>query len=161
MGSFENTKTFARQLDQQDPLKEFRQQFIIPVVEGKEHIYFLGNSLGLQPKTAEVAIKEIMLQWAGYGVEGFFKGDKPWMDYHDQLTQPLSKIIGALPQEISVMNQLTVNLHLMMISFYQPRGKRNKSALSNNYHLYTWLSFRRFALSGGNRKPACCKFCEQ
>ena len=126
MGPLENTRTFARQLDQQDPLKEFRQQFIIPVVGGKEQIYFLGNSLGLQPKTAEAAIKEIMLQWSGYGVEGFFKGDKPWMDYHDQLTQPLSKIIGALPQEISVMNQLTVNLHLMMVSFYQPRGKRNK-----------------------------------
>ena len=73
MGSFENTRTFARQLDQQDPLKEFRQQFIIPVVGGKEQIYFLGNSLGLQPKTAEAAIKEIMLQWSGYGVEGFFK----------------------------------------------------------------------------------------
>jgi kynureninase len=123
---FENSLLFARQLDKADPLKDFRNQFIIPAVDGKEQIYFLGNSLGLQPKNAKGEIDKILDQWASYGVEGFFKGDTPWIDYHDHLTRSLSKIVGALPQEVSVMNQLTVNLHLMMVSFYQPKGKRNK-----------------------------------
>lgn len=123
---FQNTVSFARQLDEQDPLHSFRQQFIIPAHNGEEQVYFLGNSLGLQPKTTETAIKEILLQWANYGVEGFFRGDTPWLNYHDRLIQPLSEIVGALPEEIAVMNQLTVNLHLMMVSFYRPSGKRKK-----------------------------------
>jgi kynureninase len=123
---FENSLLFAQQLDKDDPLQDFRNRFIIPSVNGKEQIYFLGNSLGLQPKNAKEEVDKVFNQWAAYGVEGFFKGDDPWINYHDKLIQPLSKIVGALPQEISVMNQLTVNLHLMMISFYQPKGKRNK-----------------------------------
>jgi kynureninase len=123
---FENSLLFAQQLDKVDPLKDFRNQFIIPSVNDKEQIYFLGNSLGLQPKTTKEELNKILDQWGQYGVEGFFKGDQPWIDYHDQLTGPLSKIVGALPHEVSVMNQLTVNLHLMMVSFYQPKGKRNK-----------------------------------
>jgi kynureninase len=126
MMQFQNTKLFAQQLDENDPLKNFRKKFIIPVHDGKEQIYFLGNSLGLQPRSAADEIKNIMNNWADYGVEGFFKGTKPWMDYHDQFTGPLSKIVGALPQEVVVMNQLTVNLHLMLISFYKPQGKRFK-----------------------------------
>ncbi len=126
LNHFENTNVFAQQLDKDDPLKDFRNQFIIPSVNGKEQIYFLGNSLGLQPKNAKGEIDKILDQWASYGVEGFFKGDDPWMNYHDQLTKPLAKIVGAQPHEISVMNQLTINLHLMMVSFYQPKGKRNK-----------------------------------
>src|SRR6188474_1498715 len=123
---FENSLLFARQLNNDDPLKDFRNRFIIPSLNDKEQIYFLGNSLGLQPKNAKEEIDKIFNQWAAYGVEGFFKGDDPWINYHDKLIQPLSKIVGALPQEISVMNHLTVNLHLMMVSFYQPKGKRNK-----------------------------------
>ncbi len=123
---FENSLQYAKQLDRQDPLKDFRDQFIIPVEDGKEQVYFLGNSLGLQPKRTEAAVKEILKQWAQYGVEGFFKGDNPWLHYHDQLPRPLATIVGALPQEIAVMNQLSVNLHLMLVSFYQPTAKRNK-----------------------------------
>src|SRR5258706_3693099 len=123
---FENTLQLAQRLDKDDPLKDFRSQFIIPSVDSKEQIYFLSNSLGLQPKKAKEEIDKILGQWAAYGVEGFFKGDDPWMNYHDQQARPLSKIVGALPHEVSVMNQLTVNLHLMMVSFYQPKGKRNK-----------------------------------
>jgi kynureninase len=123
---FENSLSFAKQLDVTDPLKNFRQHFIIPSINGKEQIYFLGNSLGLQPQNTKEELNKILDQWASYGVEGFFMGKNPWIDYHDQLTKPLSKIVGALPHEITVMNQLTVNLHLMMISFYQPEGKRNK-----------------------------------
>ena len=123
---FENSLSFAQQLDKADPLKNFRQQFIIPSINGKAQIYFLGNSLGLQPKNAKEELNKILDQWSAYGVEGFFKGDDPWIDYHDKLTKPLSKIIGSLPHEVSVMNQLTVNLHLMMVSFYNPDSKRNK-----------------------------------
>jgi kynureninase len=123
---FENSLSFAQQLDQQDPLKEFRNRFIIPAHKGRQQIYFLGNSLGLQPKTTEKELGKILDQWGKYGVEGFFMGNEPWMDYHDQLTKSLATITGALSSEITVMNQLTVNLHLMMISFYQPTGKRNK-----------------------------------
>jgi kynureninase len=124
--NFENSLLFAQKLDKADPLRDFRGQFIIPYTNRKEQIYFLGNSLGLQPKRTKKYLNTILDQWAVYGVEGFFMGEKPWMDYHDQLIKPLSTIVGALPHEIVVMNQLTVNLHLLMISFYNPKGKRNK-----------------------------------
>ena len=124
--TFENTLQFAQQLDSNDPLRSFRDLFIIPSRDSKEQIYFLGNSLGLQPKKTEAAIKEVLNQWAMYGVEGFFQGDKPWLHAHDQLTKTLSAIVGALPAEVVVMNQLTVNLHLMLVSFYKPQSKRNK-----------------------------------
>ena len=123
---FEPTESFAKGLDEKDPLKKYRDHFIIPETAGKKQIYFLGNSLGLQPKATSLALKKILDQWAAYGVESFFTGEDPWMHYHDKLVQPLSTIMGAYPQEISVMNQLTVNLHLMMVSFYRPSGKRKK-----------------------------------
>ena len=107
--SFENSLAFAKQLDSIDPLRDFRNRFSIPSINGKEQIYFLGNSLGLQSKNTEQEINNVLMQWANYGVEGFFMGSNPWMGYHEQLTQSLSKIIGALPVEITVMNQLTVN----------------------------------------------------
>jgi len=116
----------ARELDSKDPLRSFRDKFIIPVVDGKEHIYFLGNSLGLQPKSTGRYLQQILDQWATHGVESFFVGEEPWLKYHDQLTGPLASIVGALPSEIVVMNQLTVNLHLLMVSFYRPSGKRKK-----------------------------------
>jgi kynureninase len=123
---FENTLEFSQQLDSRDPLRKFRERFIIPTVSGKEQIYFLGNSLGLQSTNVKQEIQKVLDQWGAYGVEAFFNGDYPWMDYHDQLVQQLSPILGALPTEITVMNQLTVNLHLMMVSFYQPEGRANK-----------------------------------
>ncbi len=123
---FENSLSFARGLDTIDPLKDFRKQFIIPVHDGKEQIYFLGNSLGLQPVRTQSYLQEILNGWGKYGVEGFFMGENPWIHYHDTLTKTLSTVVGALPHEIVVMNQLTVNLHLMMVSFYRPSGKRKK-----------------------------------
>ena len=123
---FQPTLAFAQQLDQDDPLQSFRQQFIIPTENGKEKVYFLGNSLGLQPKRTKEYIQTIMNDWAAHGVEAFFGADEPWMNYHDQLTKPLSKIVGCLPNELSVMNNLSVNLHLMLVSFYRPQGKRYK-----------------------------------
>jgi len=124
--NFENPIEFAKSLDANDPLKNFRERFMIPSINGKEQIYFLGNSLGLQSKNVSEEINKILDQWASFGVEGFFMGEDRWLDYHDQLTKPLSKIVGARPNEITVMNQLTVNLHLMMVSFYKPDGQRNK-----------------------------------
>jgi kynureninase len=124
--NFENTIEFAKSLDADDPLKSFRERFMIPLIDGKEQIYFLGNSLGLQSKNVREEINKILDQWANLGVEGFFMGKDRWLDYHDRLTKSLSKFIGAKPNEITVMNQLTVNLHLMMVSFYQPAGKRSK-----------------------------------
>ena len=122
----ENTLAFARELDKDDELKNFREQFIIPVEDGKEKIYFLGNSLGLQPKRTKAYLQQVLDQWAQHGVEGFFTGEQPWLQYHDQLIQPLAKIAGALPHEVVVMNQLTINMHLMLVSFYRPEGKRKK-----------------------------------
>ena len=124
--NFENSLFFARQLDQQDELKEFRNRFLFPSKSGKKEIYLLGNSLGLQPKTVQSYSQQVLDQWAKLGVEGFVHGDHPWMNYHDELVQPLSKVAGALPHEVVAMGQLTVNLHLLMVSFYQPEGKRKK-----------------------------------
>lgn len=124
--NFENSLDFAKQLDQKDALKHFRNEFIIPQSKNRDAIYFLGNSLGLQPKRTSEYIRQVLKQWANYGVEGFFTGDQPWMKYHQQLLPALSKLVGALPHEIVVMNQLTMNLHLMLVSFYQPQGRRNK-----------------------------------
>lgn len=123
---FESTLAYARQLDEADELGHFRSQFIIPSIDGKEQIYFLGNSLGLQPVGAAEAINEILAQWARYGVEGFFEGDAPWLQYHGRLVKTLATIVGALPLEVVAMNSLTVNLHLMLVSFYRPEGKRRK-----------------------------------
>jgi kynureninase len=96
----ENSLAFAKALDAADPLRGFRTEFIIPTEDEKEQIYFLGNSLGLQPKRTPLYIMQVLEQWKQYGVEAFFTGEQPWLHYHDQLVQPLSKIVGALPNEI-------------------------------------------------------------
>lgn len=145
---FENTLDFAKALDEKDPLKHFRNEFIIPQHNNVNAIYFLGNSLGLQPKRTNDYIQQVLSQWSNYGVEGFFMGEQPWMEYHQQLFPTLAQIVGALPHEIVVMNQLTVNLHLMLVSFYQPNGKRNKILCeakafpSDQYTLYTHIKQR-------------------
>jgi kynureninase len=117
---------YATTADNNDPLQSFREQFYIPYLNDAHAIYFLGNSLGLQPKTTQDEVLKIMENWANFGVEGFFMGNNPWMQYHKKLLPPLSKIFGAKEHELVVMNHLTVNLHLLMISFYQPTAKRYK-----------------------------------
>jgi kynureninase len=124
--AFENTPDFARRLDEEDPLKAFREQFYIPIAHGNESIYFNGNSLGLQPKTAQEYVLNEMENWANYGVEGHFHGRNPWVKYHDHFPKKLAQIVGGLPEEIVVMNQLTINLHLLLTSFYTPTKKRFK-----------------------------------
>ena len=124
--TFQNTREFAKQLDSQDSLNHYQEQFIFPKVNDKRVIYFTGNSLGLQPKRTKAYIDEIMNDWAELAVEGHFYAQKPWWDYQERFAAPLSKIVGALPSEVTVMNTLTVNLHLLMVSFYQPTAKRFK-----------------------------------
>jgi kynureninase len=123
---YENSLSFAQQLDKEDPLQQFRDKFFIPQHNGQDVIYLCGNSLGLQPKSAKQAIEKEFAQWQGLAVEGHFKGENPWVAYHKQFKAPLSRILGALPDEVVAMNSLTVNLHLMLVSFYQPKGKRFK-----------------------------------
>ncbi len=124
--TFENSLAFAQQLDAQDQLSQYQNEFSFPQVNGKKVIYFTGNSLGLQPKRAKNYVDEVMNDWANLAVEGHFYAEKPWWDYHERFANPLSKLVGALPSEVTVMNTLTVNLHLLMVSFYRPTSKRYK-----------------------------------
>ncbi len=120
------TKLSAAELDQNDVLKTFRSRFHIPQRDGVEQIYFLGNSLGLQPRNAETGISNVLNTWADVGVEGFFTGTDSWLELHGKTAPLAAKVVGAHPDEVVIMNQLTVNLHLMMVSFYRPEGKRTK-----------------------------------
>lgn len=113
-------------LDASDKLAVFRNTFLIPPHKDGQQIYFLGNSLGLQPRSLRQHLDDVMKQWEKYGVEAFFFGDSPWLSYHDQLTGTMAELVGAKPTEISIMNQLTVNLHLLLVSFYRPEGKKRK-----------------------------------
>ena len=123
---FENTLEFAQSLDAQDVLSKYRDEFIFPQVNGKQVIYFTGNSLGLQPKRTKTYVDEVMADWANLAVEGHFYANKPWWDYHERFAAPLSELVGAKPTEVTVMNTLTVNLHLLMVSFYRPSAKKFK-----------------------------------
>lgn len=123
---FENTLQFAKRLDANDPLKTFRDRFYIPRHYEKDCIYFTGNSLGLQPKSVREYVNQELNDWAKLGVEGHFHAKNPWMPYHEIFPKQLSKIVGCLPDEVVVMNQLTVNLHLLMVSFYRPTKQRYK-----------------------------------
>ncbi len=124
--TFENSLEFAKELDSQDQLNKYQNEFIFPQVNGKKVIYFTGNSLGLQPKKTKGYVDEVMNDWANLAVEGHFYSQKPWWDYQERFANPLSKIVGALPSEVTVMNTLTVNLHLLMVSFYRPTKTRYK-----------------------------------
>lgn len=123
---FENSLAFALQLDKEDTLNKFRDRFYIPIVNGKECIYFTGNSLGLQPKTTQDYVLTELEDWANYGVEGHFYARNPWVSYHEIFPELIAPIVGALPEEVVVMNQLTVNLHLLLTSFYRPTKERFK-----------------------------------
>jgi kynureninase len=124
---FQNNLAFARSMDEQDELREYRSQYHIPVQDnGQPYVYLCGNSLGLQPKATESYLLQELKDWKNLGVEGHFHAKNPWMPYHEFLTEAMARVVGAKPSEVVVMNTLTVNLHLMMVSFYRPSGKRNK-----------------------------------
>jgi kynureninase len=123
---FRYSPAFARSLDRADPLKHFRRQFHLPQFKGKDAIYFTGNSLGLQPKSTRQYIEQELRDWAQWGVEGHFRAKRPWVSYHRLAKKSLARMVGARPAEVVAMNQLTVNLHLLMISFYRPTAARYK-----------------------------------
>jgi kynureninase len=122
----QNTLEYARQMDAADSLNTYRERFHHPTLNGAEACYFCGNSLGLQPKAVQAALQQELDDWAEHAVEGHFKAKHPWFSYQDMFAAPIARIVGSLPMEVTVMNALTVNLHLMMVSFYRPQGKRIK-----------------------------------
>ena len=125
--------SYALKQDQNDPLAHFRERFHLPKTDsGEPFIYFCGNSLWLQPDTAAQFINEELDAWKQYGVEGHFHAKRPWMPYHEFLTQYSAEIVGALEKEVVVMNSLSVNLNLLMTSFYQPHGKKKKILMEHN-----------------------------
>lgn len=127
VSSYQNTLAFAKKMDEADPLRKYREQFHLPMQKnGQPYVYLCGNSLGLQPKTVRTALEQELSDWEHYGVEGHFHAKNPWMPYHEFLTEAMAKVVGAKPIEVVVMNTLTVNLHLMMVSFYRPTKTRYK-----------------------------------
>ena len=149
---FETGLDYALKMDEKDPLKAFRNEFLFPKhTDGTEILYFCGNSLGLQPKSTRKMIEQELDDWAEHGVEGHFRAKKPWMPYHEFFTEKLAKIVGANLNEIVVMNTLTVNLHLMMVSFYRPSGKRRKIVIeaaafpSDKYAVASQLRFHGYS----------------
>lgn len=140
-------------LDETDPLKTFRDKFYIPKTpDGKQVIYLCGNSLGLQPKIARSYIEQELEDWAKLAVEGHFKARNPWMPYHELLTKQMAEIVGAKPIEVVVMNSLTVNLHLLMVSFYRPNKQRYKIIIekgafpSDQYAVKSQIKFHGLAV---------------
>ena len=122
---FENKLSFAQKLDEQDRLKSCRDRFFIPEKNGQQLIYFCGNSLGLQPRDTEQHVLQELEDWRRLGVEGHTEAHNPWLYYH-HFFEGESQLVGALTNEVVLMNTLTVNLHLLLVSFYRPKGKRIK-----------------------------------
>ncbi|CAN5592542.1 kynureninase [soil metagenome] len=125
--NFDPDEQFALQMDADDPLRVFRDRFHIPQgVDGKPLIYFVGNSLGLMPKTTRQVVEQELDDWANLGVDGHLEGRTPWYSYHETVREPVARLVGAEPHEVVCMNSLTVNLHLMLATFYRPTKARFK-----------------------------------
>ena len=146
--TYQSARVYARSLDEADPLRSFRSRFHLPIQSsGEPYVYLCGNSLGLQPKSTSDAIAQELTDWKNLGVEGHFHAKNPWMPYHEFLTNAMAEVVGAKPIEVVVMNTLSVNLHLMMVSFYQPTATRNKILIeydafpSDKYAVESQLKF--------------------
>jgi kynureninase len=148
--NFENNLALAKVLDAQDELKEMRNEYLFPQQNNKPFIYLCGNSLGLQPKVAKEVLNVQLNNWQNLAVEGWFEGDSPWMFYHKELKKLMAPIVGAKPAEVCPMNTLTVNLHLLMVSFYRPTVKRFKIIMeagafpSDQYAIESQVRFHGF-----------------
>jgi len=149
--SFKPGIEFAKEQDLIDPLAHYRTKFHIPKnSRGEEWLYFTGNSLGLQPKKTKQYIEQELDDWAKLGVEGHFEAKNPWMPYHEFLTETMAEIVGAKPIEVVIMNTLTTNLHLLMVSFYQPTKLKNKILIesdafpSDRYAVETQLRYHGY-----------------
>jgi kynureninase len=147
---YQNSIAFAKELDAADRLRDFRNQFFIPQHNNKDAIYFNGNSLGLQPKATIDYINQELEDWAALGVMGHTNARNPWVNYHEYFAEPLGRITGALPSEVVAMNQLTVNLHLLLATFYRPTSERfkiiceAKAFPSDQYALESQVKFHGF-----------------
>ncbi len=148
----ETGRNFAQKMDQADDLRSFRDKFHIPKVpNGKDQVYLCGNSLGLQPKSVRDFLEQELDDWARQAVAGHLAAKRPWLSYHEQFSKPLAKIMGAKPSEVVAMNSLTVNLHLLMISFYRPTKTRfkilveEKSFPSDLYAIESQIEFHGFS----------------
>ncbi len=131
--NFKNNIDYAKKLDAQDSLNIYREKFYIPKNQnGEERIYLCGNSLGLQPKSTREYTERIFKDWQMLGVDGHFNAKNPWVSYHEILSDKMARIVGAKPNEVVSMNSLTVNLHLMMVSFYRPTKRRNRILIEAN-----------------------------
>ena len=145
--NYKNTLDFAQQADKDDQLASFRNEFHIPQHNGSDVVYFTGNSLGLQPKRTKQFIEQELNDWSKLGVEGHFLAKHPWFSYHENLTEYAAEIVGAKHSEVVCMNQLTVNIHLLMVSFYRPTKTRYKILCevkafpSDQYALETQVKF--------------------
>ncbi len=149
---YKNSLTFAKQQDKEDVLYHLRNLFHIPKDKnGNEWLYFTGNSLGLQPKSTKRYINQELEDWAILGVEGHFEAKNPWLNYHELLTDKMAKVVGAKPIEVVVMNTLTTNLHLLMVSFYRPTKTKYKIVIesdafpSDRYAVESQLKFHGFS----------------
>jgi kynureninase len=150
--NFSPDEEFALQLDAEDPLRSFREKFHLPLGKnGQPLIYFAGNSLGLMPKSARKIVEQELEDWAQLGVDAHLDAETPWYSYHETLREPMARIVGAKPHEVICMNSLTVNLHLMMASFYRPTKSRFQVLMedpafpSDTYAIKTQIVHHRLA----------------
>ncbi len=151
MIEFKPEHSFAFEMDNSDPLKNFREKFLIPKDKNnKDVIYLAGNSLGLQPKSVRAYVEQELKDWETFGVEGHTQAKNPWLPYHEFLTEQTAKIAGAKPEEVVNMNTLTVNLHLLFVSFYKPTKTRHKILIeansfpSDHYAVQSQIRFHGF-----------------
>lgn len=148
--AYKANRNYAREMDDADTLSGYRNRFLFPKHKGKDVVYFCGNSLGLQPKGAKEYYEQELNDWAAFGVEGHFQAKRPWFSYHKNFTQSLANIVGATTNEVVAMNSLTVNLHLLMLSFYKPSKQRYKIIMeagafpSDMYAMETQALFHGF-----------------
>jgi kynureninase len=157
--AFNPDEAFARRMDERDPLRVWREQFLIPAARAvgatggdpnRPCLYFVGNSLGLQPKGVRAVVEQELDDWARLGVEAHLSGKHPWLPYHEELRETGARLVGAVPGEVVMMNSLTVNLHLLMVSFYRPTPERFKILVedslfpSDSYAVASQAAFHGF-----------------
>jgi kynureninase len=152
---YDSSPEFAERADEQDPLRNFREEFLFPSVSNAlDIVYFCGNSLGLMPKKAREYVDQELDDWAKFAVEGHMHAKNPWLPYHEFVTEPIARVVGAMPSEVVVMNSLTVNLHLLMVSFYRPTRERYKIVIekgafpSDRYAVLSQLKFHGYGVDG-------------
>ena len=151
---FEPGMEHARSLDASDPLARLRDRFAFPEPHNRDEVtYLVGNSLGLQPHGARDLVVEEMDKWAKLGVRGHFEGDRPWAPFHEFLSEPMARLVGATPAEVVVMNGLTVNLHLLMASFYRPILSATRSSSSTTHSPLTTMRWSPRSSHAASTQP--------